>query len=79
MSHGFNFLGNQSIFKSLWFDDEPSWDNKNVTATFDLALDVRESLNHIIGANNPKDLWVELQCDSKNFKTLQVGKLYYMR
>jgi hypothetical protein len=70
------FLGNQSFFKSTWFEDESSWGNSQVTSTFELALDVRDTLNHVIGSNNPKDLWVELQCDANNYKTLQVCTNY---
>lgn len=39
---------------------------------FELVLDIRTSLNHVIGANNPKDIWVELVCKPEVYKKLQV-------
>jgi len=66
-------LGNKSIFKSKWFDvNDKTWDNSQVESLFDLVLDMRTSLNHVIGANNPKDMWVELQCNAETFDTIQV-------
>jgi hypothetical protein len=65
--------GNQSIFKSTWFENQDKmWDNSSISSTFDLAVDIRDTLNHVIGSNNPKDIWVELQCNAKNYNALQV-------
>ena len=60
------------MFKYPWFTEEKTWDNPNVKAMIDLALDIRTSLNQIIGENNRKQIWVEIICNQKNFKTLQV-------
>lgn len=65
--------GNISIFRSLWFEiGESTWDNDQIAAMFKVVLDIRTSLNHVIGANNPKDIWVELVCTPAVFKELQV-------
>lgn len=40
---------------------------------FDLAMDIRTSLNQIIGENDQKQVWVEIFCNQKNYKMLQVS------
>ena len=39
---------------------------------FDVALNVRTSVNQIIGENDRRKVWVEIICNQKNFKVLQV-------
>jgi len=66
-------IGHNSIFKSVWFDvNDKLWDNEQIASMFQLVLDIRTSLNHVIGANNPKDIWVELICDAEAYKKLEL-------
>jgi len=73
-----DFSGNQSIFKSLWFEENETWNNDSIAKTFQLAVEIRDTLNHVIGSNNPKDIWVELLCTKQNYEMLQVRRITWL-
>ncbi|CAG7719825.1 unnamed protein product [Allacma fusca] len=62
----------ESIFKSVWFDVDNQWENIPVASVMDLALDVRLTINQMVGDNNSKTLWAQILCNEKAFQTLQL-------
>ncbi|ODN06322.1 Isoleucine--tRNA ligase, mitochondrial [Orchesella cincta] len=65
--------GSHKLFQSLWFDvSDSSWNNSQIASMFETVIDIRTSLNHVIGANNPKDIWVELICNREIYESLQL-------
>ncbi|CAL8103992.1 unnamed protein product [Orchesella dallaii] len=64
--------GSHKLFQSIWFDvNDTRWDNSQIATLFETVIDIRTSLNHVLGANSPKDIWVELICNREIYENLQ--------
>jgi hypothetical protein len=63
----------ESFFKYTWFNiGDIARENQHVQEMFDVVLDVRTSLNQIIGDNDRRQVWAEIICNQKSYKLLQV-------
>jgi isoleucyl-tRNA synthetase len=62
----------ESLFKSTWFEIDPMWENPSVSGIMEMALDVRTTVNQMVGDHNPKTLWAQILCNEKAFQTLQL-------
>ena len=67
------YAGEESVFQSPWFESESAWDNPSVSSVMELALDLRTTINQMVGERNSKTVWAEILCNEKAYQDLQVS------
>lgn len=72
----FCFSGTDSIFKTLWLNPDPAWQNVAWNQTFDLAFSIRDTFYQSVGNEDPIGFDLAIYAKPKLFNEIKVSMKY---